>query len=286
MTPERKQFIDRLELKGYSPKTIRNYLSALIKAAGFHNKSPLEMEIEDIEQFLLHELKVEKLAPATVNLHISAFVTFFKFIAPKKKVMQNIGKVKNVSKLPVVLTKDEVIRMINLTENLKHRAIIEVLYSSGVRLEECINLTLHNINRKEMLLHVERGKGRKERYTIFGKRTLETLLDYYHLYKPSHYLFEGRDGKSISSRMVGKVVGDAALRAKIAKGVSPHTLRHTFATHLLEQNVNLRVIQKLLGHSSIKTTVIYTHVSNITISNILNPLDNLPKRRKKGVKNV
>jgi integrase/recombinase XerD len=273
MSPERKLFLDRLSLRNLSPRTVENYMQVLVKASRFHHKSPLKMDGLEIEQFLLNELRVEKLAPATINLHVAAFKTFFNLVAPGSTVMKGVVKVKDVHKLPTVLTISEVEAMLSVTNNIKHRAIIEVFYCSGVRLQELIDLKMKDIDRAQLLLHVAHGKGGASRYTLLAKSALETLKKYYLIYKPKEYLFEGLDHKPLHPRMVGKVVELAAKRAGIDKRVSPHTLRHTFATHLLEQNVNIRVIQKLLGHANIKTTTIYLHVSNIVISAISNPLD-------------
>jgi integrase/recombinase XerD len=281
MSPERKLFLDRLSLRNLSPKTVELYLRALIKAAQFHNKSPLIMNGREIEEFLLYELRVEKLAPATVNLHIAAFKTFFNLVAPQSTVMQEIVKVKDVHKLPMVLTADEVGMMLQATSNIKHRAIIEVFYCSGVRLSELINLKIKDIDRTHKLLHVEQGKGSKSRYTILAQSALKTLEKYYWKYKPIEYLFESKDHTPLCRRLAAKVVELAAKRAGIDKRVSPHTMRHSFATHLLEQNVSIRVIQKLLGHSDIKTTTVYLHVSNISISAVLNPLDLLREQMRR-----
>jgi integrase/recombinase XerD len=281
-SPERQLFLDRLALRNLAPKSTENYMQALLKATRFHMKSPLKMDGREIEEFLLHELRVEKLAPATVNLHIAAFKTFFNLVAPESKVMNDVVKVKEIRKLPTVLTVPEVGAMLLATDNIKHRAILEVLYCSGVRLQECVNLKIKDLDSKQMLVHVERGKGGAARYTSLAKSALDTLEKYYLAYKPVEYLFEGHNNMPISERMVGVVVKCAARRAGIEKPVSPHTMRHTFATHLLEQNVSIRVIQKLLGHTNIKTTTIYLHVSNIALTNVTNPLDVLKARLPKG----
>lgn len=273
MSPERLQFLNKLKVRKYSPRTISNYEQALLQIARHYKKSPLDISTDEIEKYLLYELEVKKLSPATVNLHIGAFKKFFELIAPHSTVMKPISKVKDVKKLPSVLTTEAIVRMVKCTDNLKHRAIIELLYSSGIRLGECIDLRPNDIDGKSMLVHVVRGKGEKERYTIISAHSLQTLRDYYIRYRPQQYLFEGNGHKQYSPRSIGKVVGRAAKRAGITKNVTPHTLRHSFATHLLEQNVNLCTIQKLLGHSNIKTTTIYTHVSNAVISNITSPLD-------------
>ena len=281
MSPERLQFLNKLKVRNCSPKTIYNYEQALLRLAKHYNKSPLALSSDEIEKYLLHELEVEKLSPATVNLHIGAFKKFFELMAPHRTVMKPIGKVKDVKKLPSVLTSDEIARMVECADNLKHRAMIELVYSSGIRLSECINLRPCDIDGKQMLVHVVRGKGEKERYTIISAHALQTLREYYIKYRPTTYLFEGHGHTHYGLRSVGKVIDKAAKRAGIIKKVTPHTLRHSFATHLLEQNVNLCTIQKLLGHASIRTTTIYTHVSNATITNIVNPLDIALTKKKK-----
>jgi site-specific recombinase XerD len=281
MSPERLQFLNKLKVRNCSPKTIYNYEQALLRLAKHYNKSPLAMSSDEIEKYLLHELEVEKLSPATVNLHIGAFKKFFELMAPHRTVMKPIGKVKDVKKLPSVLTSDEIARMVECADNLKHRAMIELVYSSGIRLSECINLRPCDIDGKQMLVHVVRGKGEKERYTIISAHALQTLRNYFIKYRPTTYLFEGHGHTHYGLRSVGKVIDKAAKRAGIIKKVTPHTLRHSFATHLLEQNVNLCTIQKLLGHASIRTTTIYTHVSNATITKIVNPLDIALTKKKK-----
>src|SRR4030042_1910591 len=215
----------------------------------------------------LNKLKARRYSPKTITNYEHALM------APDNTVMKSIGKVREPKKFPTVLTINEITRMINQTDNLKHRAMIEVLYSSGIRLHELINLRLKDIDGKKRLVHVTSGKGGKERYTIISNHALLTLRDYFIRYRPHNHLFEGPKHKQYSRRSVGILLDMAARRASISNKVSPHTLRHSFATHLLEQNVNLCTIQKLLGHSSIKTTTIYTHVSNAAITNIASPLD-------------
>lgn len=279
MSPERTLFINHLEAQNFSPKTIKNYEIALVKLSKFHNKSPLKLTTAEIEKFVLHEVKVEKLCPATVNLHISGIKKFFTLLLPESNIMSTISKVKGGKGLPTVLTVEEVKNMIHRTKNLKHRALLELLYSTGIRMQECIDLKASDIDSNEMLVHVRHGKGRKERFTIIGKKTILTLRKYYKSYNPKNHLFEGWKNKPLAPGTVGKIVKNAAKRANITnKTVTTHTFRHTFATHLLEQNVNLRVIQKLLGHSNIKTTTIYTHVSNIAITKVINPIDILNKK--------
>jgi len=175
--------------------------------------------------------------------------------------------------LPTVLSKEEVTKMLNVTGNIKHKCIIELLYSAGLRRSELLSLTLSEIDSKRMLIKVVSGKGRKDRLTLLGEHTLGNLRLYYKSYRPKKFLFEGKEGEKYSTTSVVKIVSKAAGKAGIQKKVTPHTLRHSFATHLLEAGVNLRNIQLLLGHNSTKTTEIYTHVANNLYSSIKSPID-------------
>ena len=161
MSPERALFINRLEARNYSPSTIKNYAMAMVKITQFYKKSPFKLTGIDIENFILHELKVEKLFPSTINLHIAGIKKFFTLMLPSSNILDKIGKVKGVNGLPTVLTVEEISRIINNTNNLKHRAILELLYSSGIRIQECVDLKVSDIDSKEMLLHIRHGKGRK-----------------------------------------------------------------------------------------------------------------------------
>jgi site-specific recombinase XerD len=180
-----------------------------------------------------------------------------------------------------VLDIHEVQRLIEGIRNLRHKAVVTLLYSSGLRLSECIALKPHHIESGRMKVRVEQGKGKKDRYTILSHQALALLREYYKVYRPKKWLFEGWYGH-MTRRTLGKIVSDAARNASINKRVSPHTLRHCFATHLLEQGVALQVIQQLLGHSSIKTTTIYTHVSSVLLDKVVSPFDvEYPKSAKR-----
>jgi len=165
--------------------------------------------------------------------------------------------------------------MIKLTDNLKHKCILMIIYSAGLRVNEAINLTLKDIDSKRGLITIRQGKGKKDRNSLLSAKSLLTLRQYYRIFVPKIYLFEGERGDKYTSSSLQKVVKQAASRAGITKHVTPHTLRHSFATHLLEQGVNLRYIQTILGHESSKTTEIYTHVSSAGIKDIINPLDDM-----------
>ena len=185
----------------------------------------------------------------------------------------NIERPRKDKKLPIVLSKDNVKKIIEHTNNIKHRCIVSLLYSAGLRRSELLNLKLSDIDSSRMLVFIKDAKGNKDRYTLLSTNILNDLRLYYKEWKPTTYLFEGQKNEQYSAASVGKIVTEAAIKAGIKKRVSPHTLRHSFATHLLESGTDLRYIQLLLGHSSTKTTEIYTHVAKSSFDSIINPLD-------------
>jgi integrase/recombinase XerD len=286
MTSLRADFIGRLQLKGFSTRSISNYVAAVAGLATFHKRSPLELSTDEVRAFLLYELNERKNGARTVNLHKAAFKTFYNLMAPGSTVMNGITNVKCPQHIPVVLDTHEVLRLIDSIHNIKHKAAVSLIYSSGLRLRECVTLQPHHIESGRMKVRIEQGKGKKDRYTILSQRALDLLRKYYQTRHPKKWLFEGWYGH-MHPRTIGKVVKDAARNANINKRVSPHTLRHCFATHLLEQGVSLQVIQQLLGHSSIKTTTIYTHVSSALLDKVISPFDvdspkSVTRLRKQG----
>jgi len=282
MTSLRADFIGRLQLKGFSQRTITNYVAAVAAVSAFHRRSPLTLSQDDVRKFYLHEINNKKSAPRTVNLHMAALKTFFNLMAPNSKVMEGVTRLKCPKDLPVILDVQEVRRLIDNIHNIKHKAAVALMYSSGLRLNECATLKPYHIDSKRMKVRVEQGKGKKDRYTVLSNQTLSYLRDYFKAYRPKMWLFEGQGQQGhLHLRTLGKIVGDAAIRARIDKPVSPHTLRHCFATHLLEQGVALQVIQQLLGHSNIKTTAIYTHVSSVMLDKVISPLDAMESQNAK-----
>ncbi len=192
----------------------------------------------------------------------------------------DIDRPRKEEKLPVVLSKEEVIRMLGKLRNIKHKSIVGLFYSSGLRLSELLNLKIAAIDSGRMLIHVVGAKGNKERYTILSESILGDLRNYFIECRPKEFLFESPTGKMYSETSVQNIVKGAAKKAKILKNVSPHTLRHTFATHLLENGADLRYIQYLLGHNSSKTTEIYTQVAMKSINCIKSPMDSLSLNQK------
>jgi integrase/recombinase XerD len=286
MTSLRTDFIGRLQLKGFTQRTITNYVAAVAALAIYYNRSPLTLSQTDIRTFYLHEINNKKMAARTVNLHMAALKTFYNLMAPASTVMEGITRLKCPRHLPVILSIDEVRKIIDSIHNLKHKSIVALMYSSGLRLNECATLKPHHIESQRMKVRVEQGKGKKDRYTILSHQTLEILRQYFKSCHPRKWLFEGPNGH-LSKRTIGLIIEKACFKTGIKKRVSPHTLRHCFATHLLEQGVALQVIQQLLGHSSIKTTTIYTHVSSVMLDKVISPLDaienqDMKRLRKKG----
>jgi site-specific recombinase XerD len=192
--------------------------------------------------------------------------------------MAKIPRLKGTKKLPVVLERKEVESLFSVTENLKHRAVLMLIYSSGLRLREASHLKVSDIDSKRMVLRIKQGKGRKDRYTLLSTAALESLREYWSCYRPQQWLFPGRpSSQPLSVRSIQRVFKKARTLAGIRKPATVHTLRHSFATHLLEQGTDLHRIQLLLGHRSLKTTAIYLHVSRKELVRIVSPLDYTPK---------
>jgi site-specific recombinase XerD len=264
-----------MRLRNYSPKTIKAYKSCIRGFAQYISpKNPREATNEDIRNFLLYQIDKKKLSPATVNQIFNALRFLYVELYKKSFAIGTLPRPKKERKLPVVLSQQEVLSILNCTENLKHRTLLTLIYSGGLRVGESVRLKIGDVDSQRHLIHLRGAKGKKDRYTLLSSNALETLREYYRQYKPREYLFEGAEGRPyLSERSVQHVFEQAAKEANITKTVSVHTLRHSFATHLLESGVDLRYIQEILGHNSSKTTEIYTHVSNRTLGQIINPLD-------------
>jgi integrase/recombinase XerD len=272
MSAIRFKFIRKLEVKGLMKSTIRLYVDAITRLTRYYSRSPIGLSRKSIENFIRYERKIIGLEPNSINVHIGAFKTFYRFMEPDRNVMRDFPKMKTAKRLPVILDYDEIQRLLNAITNVRHKAAVMLLYSSGLRLSECTSLRIIDIESKRMMIRVQQGKGRKDRYTVLSKRTLEYLRYYYKCYRPQEWLFEGDNGH-ICTRLIGRCISVATQKAGIRKKLTPHTLRHSFATHLMESGVQIQVIQKLLGHVSISTTTIYTHVSKTMIDNLVNPFD-------------
>ncbi len=274
MTELRQKFIHYLELKGFSERTIRSYTYCVGYCSKFHKRSPLELSKEDIKMFFLH-LKNEKAFEAkTINQYLYSLKSFYKYFKPSSNIMEDSYRMKEPLKIPEILSKSEVEKLIKTALTLQAKAIIAVLYSSGIRLAECSNLKITDVDKTRMILRIERGKGKKDRNAVLSMRTLLLLREYYKEFRPLYWLFENRKkDRPLARRRIQQIVQETGELANLKKKVSPHILRHSFATHLLESGKPLQAIQRFLGHANIKTTVIYTHVSSNLLNSIGSPFD-------------
>jgi len=256
-----------LKLRNYSKKTIKGYIFSVNKFLEYSKEKGINEKT--FKKYILGKLPNQN--PSSVAKDSFAIKFFFEKVLNQKINLQTIKRNKT---LPNILTINEVRKMLTLTENIKHKLIIKLLYGCGFRVSEIINLKKQDVNFEEDLIKVNLGKGKKERFVKIPCSIKEDLENYSEL-NNSKILFPSNRGGKLTIKSIQKIVSNAGKKAKIKKRVYPHLLRHSFATHLLEQGTDLRIIQKLLGHSSIKTTQIYTQISQASIKNIKSPLDNL-----------
>ncbi len=265
----------KLQLQRYSDSTIHTYLSCLekyiselgIDKVNIYNK-------EDIRTYI-HQLVNKGLSKSYQNQMINAIKFYYEKVLGKQREVYYIERPIKDKKLPSVLSSNEVERILQQINNRKHKCMIVLLYSSGLRIGELINLKIKNIDSSRMVIHIEDAKGNKDRIVPLPQKLLDLLREYYKIYKPKDYLFNGQFEPRYTSESVRKIISNACKKAKINKRVSPHTFRHSYATHLLEKGIDIRYIQSLLGHNSIKTTEIYTHVSKSWMEKMHNPVDDL-----------
>ena len=266
-------YFQKLELKKYAYNTAQNYTSCFDRfVRHFPNRKLMEINENDIKNYL-KGLVQRKYSDSFINQSINSIKFYYEIVEGMPNRFYDIERPIKAERLPEVLNKEEIMLMINKTYNIKHQCIISLLYSSGLRRGELLNLKLSDLDSKRMTIRVNQGKGKKDRISILSEKLLLKLRLYYKQYKPVHYLFEGKKGQPYSGSSVRQIVAKAAKIANINKTVRPHMLRHSFATHLLEAGTDLRHIQVLLGHNSTKTTEIYTHVATNTFKAIKNPLD-------------
>jgi site-specific recombinase XerD len=279
MTPLRQKMIRAMELKNLSHHTQRAYLAAVTGIARFYKQSPDEMTKEKIEDYLLYLKQDQGNAPNSCYSVLTGLRFFYKYVTEKEiPVMYSIRR--TARKLPQVLTMEEIWKIICATNNLKHRMILMTTYSAGLRASETINLKPNHIDSKKMLI-MAKGKGNKDRYTLLSKRLLVELISYYRKYRPQTYLFPSsykKKDQPLSYETIRSVYEDCRKKAGVKKGAGLHTLRHSFATHLLEAGCDIRKIQVLMGHARLTTTMIYLHVSRETLSKIPSPLDLIDKK--------
>jgi site-specific recombinase XerD len=276
MSELRQKMIRSMELENLSDNTQRRYLDAVSGLAKHYHRSPDQLSKEMIEDYLLYLKNDKAYAPNSCASTLSGLRFFFNHVA-QQQILIEYSLSRKVQKLPTVLPQEDICNIINATDNLKHRLILMTTYSGGLRASEVIALKPKNIESKKMLIKVEKGKGGKERYTLLAKRLLPELRYYYKTCQPKTYLFPSsykhKKHQPLSYGSVRCIYENARKKAGVKDGVGIHTLRHSFATHLLEAGYDIRKIQVLMGHRRLSTTMIYLHVSRETLSKIPSPLD-------------
>lgn len=263
-----------MRIRNFSPKTINTYIYYNKELLRFANKDVKEINTQDIKDYIDCLFNLGK-SSSTVNLAINAFKFYYEGVMQRNFFVPKIGvaRPKTEKKLPTVLAKSEVVTMINSLDNIKHKLILQILFGSGLRVSELVDLKINDIDFARKVITIKHGKGAKDRITIISEQTLKNIEKYLNEFQPLIYLFESYEpGNKLNVRSAQKVVAEAARLACINKDVSAHSLRHSFATHLLENGTDIRYIQELLGHARLETTQIYTKVADAMFKNIKSPL--------------
>lgn len=270
----------KLILKAYSPKTKDTYLSELKYFFNYFAHQDIEnLTKATLENYVFHLISKFKISESKQNTCINAIKFYYEQVLGKPREYYDIQRPKRADALPGVLSEEEVLKLINAPENLKHKAILYTIYSAGLRMSELLNLRISDIRSDEGYIMIKDAKGKKDRHTVLSPILLNILREYFKKERPSYWLFEGQDGGKYSAKSVQNIFREAQKRSGANPWSTPHTLRHSFATHLLEHGENLRNIQVMLGHSSTKTTEIYTHVMSVNNKKIESPLDRIMKNK-------
>jgi site-specific recombinase XerD len=264
----------KLRYKRYSPNTIRTYISCLEQFNRFIKSEKLQINEPVIYQYLMG-LVAKGYSRSSQNQHINAIKFYLEKVLKQKQKSYYIERPLKKRMLPTVLSEQEIQLIFSNIKNLKHKAILSLIYSSGIRIGEALNLTINDLDSDRMLISIRRGKGEKDRMVPMASNVLKLLRVYYKEYKPVNYLFNGNENGPYSATSVRNVLKRAVYKSYIKKNVTPHTLRHSYATHLLEKGTDLRYIQVILGHSSVKTTEVYTHVSTKNLQAIKSPIEEM-----------
>ena len=280
MTELRKRMLEELQRRNYSPTTIRYYLRVVENFARYFGKRPDRLTQDQIREYQVFLLQERKLQASTVGLHIAALRFFFVKTLRRPYLQLDLPSPKRPKRLPTVLSQEEVARLIESANNLLDYAMLMTLYATGVRRAELSRLKVEDIDSQRMIVHIRQGKGNRDRDVPLTPKLLKTLREYWQWMKPKTYLFPGmvnnwRADKPLTPKCVWLAVQDAAKRAGITKRVSPHTLRHSFATHLLENGTDLRTIQMLMGHADLRATSVYLHLSRRHLQAVINPAEAL-----------
>jgi integrase/recombinase XerD len=280
MSPLRRRMIEDMTVRKLSPKTQQGYIRTIKNFSGFLGRSPDKASFEDVRRFQLH-LATSGASTPIRNQTVAALRFFFRVTLRRSAIIEHTAFIHEPRKLPVVLSPEEVARLLDAAPGLKYKAALSVAYGAGLRAAEVVSLKIGDIDSKLMVIRVEQGKGRKDRNVMLSPHLLELLRAWYKAARPQGWLFPGQSSVNpLTTRQFNRACHAAAQMADIKKPVSPHTLRHSFATHLLEQNIDIRVIQVLLGHAKLDTTALYTRVATKTIREVMSPLEHIARKLK------
>jgi integrase/recombinase XerD len=282
ISPLRRRMIEDMSMRRLAPKTQKDYIQIIRNLAGFLGRSPDSASFEDIRRFQLH-VAASGVGAGAINRNVSALRFFFRVTLKRYAIIEHTHFIHEPRKLPVVLSPEEVVRLLDAAPGLKYKAALSVAYGAGLRAAEVVALKVSDIDSKRMLIRVEQGKGRRDRNVMLSPHLLELLRGWYKAARPQGWLFPGRDPvQPMTTRQLNRACHAAADLAATNKRVSLHTLRHSFATHLLEQNTDIRVIQVLLGHAKLENTALYTRVATKTISEVVSPLEHIALKLKEA----
>lgn len=283
MTPLRQRLIEKLRLKNYSVRTQQAYVAAVAHFARHFGRSPDQLGTAEIHQWQLHLRDVRQCSWSGYNIAMSGLRFFYREVLEREELIPRLAYMRPEKTLPVVPSPEEVRRFLDAVENDRDRVLLSVAYACGLRLLEVLRLAVSDIDSERMVIHVRLGKGKKDRYVTLSPVLLEMLRAYWLKYKPRHLLFPSSTDprKPLNATTLQKRCQRICRKARLSKKITVRTLRHAFATHLLENGTNIRVVQTLLGHRSVRTTETYTHVSNDAIAAVVSPLDRLPKKRRR-----
>ena len=282
VSPLRRRMIEDMTIRKFASKTQHDYVQRVKHFAAFLGRSPDTASFEDVRHYQLH-LASSGVGVPTINQSISTLRFFFKVTLRRRDIVEHTHFIQEPRRLPVVLSVEEVARLLDAAPGLKYKAALSVAYGAGLRANEVVSLKVSDIDSKRMIIRVEQGKGGKDRNVMLSPSLLELLRAWWKAARPQGWLFPGRDpAQPMTTRQLNRACHAAAQIAEINKRVSLHTLRHSFATHLLEQNIDVRVIQVLLGHAKLDTTALYTRVATKTISEVISPLEHIALKLKEA----
>lgn len=275
ISPLRRRMIDDMTVRNFVEKTQNDYIRHVRDFGVFLGRSPDRAMPEDLRRFQLHQ-RENGVRPSTMNSAVSALRFLFGVTLDWPELGRHLTFVREPRRIPVVLSPDEVALLLEAAPGPKYKAALSAAYGAGLRVSEVSALKVSDVDSGRMLLRIEQGKGRKDRHAMLSPQLLELLRDWWRIARPPAWLFPGQDPlRPLSVRQINRAVQAAARMAEIKKRVTPHTLRHSFATHLLEQDIDIRVIQVLMGHTKLDSTAIYTQVATNTIQSVMSPLDRL-----------